>query len=425
MQHSNHTFRIQGLRGIFWGILVLQLCILQIIRGNRLESLAFVSVDQLNTKEVQIIKNITVKNKSENEETKNCFYFRDWIAKYSFKNDKKKSIYYYVIQCLDQSFEVIKSSVKFNYDGGDERLMLPEGCISPIIPKDERMDPCKRGKALGKAILSDFVEMLGRKLLFHIKAVSDLESESIEGLSTDRLDEMVQRIPELVELIEQIQEEERKKPDLQPIKRDILRDGSKVDSFSLKNEQLATLTHEPSGKLTSKFKLIEGGIRTRVDNIDKTSEIVRKDAQGRVQWIMTIQPDIDDEAFEFVQLYSSERKAIGAPFRRLRTSAQIYDDVEISEEIYFAFSEAAEFYIKTIEEYVTERVKCFVKGIVPNKEDYLVYVCASLDSDFIKQEVLQKFQKLLVCKNKCFCDKIENRMLIQIKLYTEFGIINK
>lgn len=287
------------------------------------------------------------------------------------------------------------------------------------------MDPCKKGKALGKAILSDFVEMLGRKLLYHIEAVSNLEPESVEGLSTDRLDEMIQRIPELVELIEQIQTKERQQPQLQPIKTDIMPDNSKIHRFQLKNEQMATLTQFSNGKLVSEFSLKEGGTRTRVDNIDKTSEIIRKDVQGQIEWIMTIQPDIKDESYEYVTLYSSERKAIGSAFRRLKTSAQIYNDIDISEEIYFAFTEAAEFYIKTIQEYVSERVKCFVKGVVPNKEDYLVYVCANLKENFIKQEVLQKFQKLVVCRNKSFCDEVENRMLIQLKLYTEFGIINK
>ena len=316
---------------------------------------------------------------------------------------------------------MLKSSVQFNYDGGADKQVLPEGCITPKIKSKDDEGPCEKGKDLGRALLADVVQMLGRKLLFHVDAVSGLEPESVDGLSTDRLDELVQRVPELMELIDAILERENARAAIDPVRTDMAENGSKIERFVLQDGRTVTRTTEPGGTVTTLTDLSADGTLKRVDHIDKTAEIIRRDSDGTVLWIQTIQADSRDPRYEHVQILSTGKKPIGVPFTRPKTLPEVHERIEVLEEIYFAVSEATEYFTDTLQEHVTERLKCFLEGVVPNREDYLLFVCGSLDKETVKGHLVHTFQKLMVCRKKVDCSEAENRLLVQIKLYAEFG----
>ena len=408
---------------IYIFILTLSILIKNITPSSAL-SMAVTSINELDPKKAQIIKNQTIRNDQSKSDTNDCYYFRDWEAKYPFKHNSFRYIYYFVLQCLDSAFQVIKSSVKFNYDGGNEKQILPEGCISPKIESKETNSPCEGGKKLGRRVLEDIIEMLGRKLIFHIDAVSDLEEETIEGLSTDRLDELVQRIPELRELISQIINEEDTKENLKPVRIDTQEDGSRMESFVFDDGKTAIRTIYNSGIIETIVDYKGNGTKKIVTNIDKTIEIIRKDNEKNIMWIQTIQKDIDDPDYEKIQILSKDKKNIGPSFSRLKQSQGIHKNIEVDENIYFAFSEATDYFTETVNEHITNKLKCFMENIIPHREDYLVFVCSNLDKEEIKKELIHKFQKLMICGKKVDCSVTENRLLIQMKLYAGFGTIN-
>jgi hypothetical protein len=319
---------------------------------------------------------------------------------------------------------VVKSSVKFNYNGSEKRHLLPEGCISPVVDTREHDTPCEHGRRLGLQLVTDIIEMAVRKLLFHVEAVSNLESETIYEMSTDRLDEMVERVPELIELLDDIKSVEREKGELTPIRVDEHQDGSKVETYVLEDQRTVVKTMYPDKRVQVLTNMKDGGTTIRQDSKDKTSEIIRKDASGKILWIQTIQPDLSFEDYEKVQIFTAEKKPVGLPFDRLMTRAEAHHEIEIPEDIYFAFSESTNFFVETVQEYILERLKCFVRSIVPSREDYLVFVCASLDKDQIQKNLVKIFQKTVVCKKKVDCDAVEERILTQLKLYVEFGSLN-
>jgi hypothetical protein len=325
---------------------------------------------------------------------------------------------------LDSAFRVLKSSVKFNYDGGDDKQILPEGCISPRIESKESESPCEGGKDLGKRVLADITEMLGRKLIFHIDAVSDLEEETVQGLSTDRLDELVQRVPELRELLKGILDEESKKEEIKPTRVDYQTDGSKIESFVLEDGKTAIRTSYNSGIIETIIDYKGNGTKRIVVHIDKTTEIIRKDNEKNIMWIQTIQKDLDNEDYEKIQILSKEKKPIGPSFTRTKTSEGVHTNIDVEEDIYFAFAEATDYFTATIQDHITEKLKCFMKNVIPNREDYLVFVCSTLDKDQIKEVLTHKFQKLMICGKNVDCNPVENRLLIQMKLYSGFGNMN-
>ena len=148
----------------------------------------------------KVLKNTTLRVKEPTEELKDCEYVRDWEASYVFQSKAHDIIYYFVQQCLDKDFKMIRQAVSYNYDNQSQKTLLPEGCPVPMI-QDRKSNPCENGIALGFQLQKDFARVITSEIYHNPASVADIDAETPttgEGLAV-----VLQSLPKLEKMIDE------------------------------------------------------------------------------------------------------------------------------------------------------------------------------------------------------------------------------
>ena len=382
----------------------------------------------LPSKPISILKNETIRNRSTDQSTQECSYFRDWQAKYASNSSKSKFIFYFAMQCLDSNMMVVRSSVKFNYDGQADTYDLPEGCMAPIIdpPKES---PCKNGTLFGANILGAVSELLTKKIVFHAETVAKNEPHG-QILTQEKLDEISRRMPELAEILEKLNHENEAQNILnRTIDKKITNsDGTITLVYRFKDGTQAYRTKELDGTVLTEILLTSGERLERRDPKDKPSEEVLKDPKGKIKWIRNIIPiagdfkpyktlyenDAKAKRWELVSTYNIKRELMGVPILKIHHPLREPIWVQIPDEIRDAFEETSAFYSSSLEAYVMDKMKCFTKQILNVPELYLTFVCATTQQDSPGQILKMHLAKALVCGKKVDCSPVEFETIMHL-----------
>jgi hypothetical protein len=371
-------------------------------KATDLAQLAFVSSENMKSHQMIIIKNSTVKNEAPNESTLDCYYIKDWQAKYHFHGKQHPYIYYFVTQCLDELFQVIRSDVKFNYDGSQDLLELPEGCIAPHIdqPKD---NPCEDGQKLGDNILQNATQLLIWKMVFHAEQLSEQEDDlNVPNIDTDDLNQVLFGLKDIQDIILNVVRESRivypseKSENGEHSKfQYVFADGStghKTVDWGLKKSVLEVTDSN-------------GSTKKRTDNGDGTSEIVYKDSQGNIQYIETIKLSLDDTSKEEVTLYSAENEPISPSFIRTSQPDSFLVDFSIPKEILTPFISTVKFLIKTIRDHLIQKLNCFAESIIDTENNYLIFVCINTVKNNTDFYITKLFLEAITCGKLAECSQ--------------------
>lgn len=373
-----------------------------VIFASDLSQMAFVSSETMKTHQMIIIKNSTVRNDAPNEDTLECYYIKDWQAKYHFHGKLHPYIYYYVTQCLDELFQLIRSDVKFNYDPSDDLLDLPEGCIAPHIdqPKD---NPCEDGQNLGDNILQNATQLLIWKLIFHAEQLSEQEEDlNIPNIDIDDLNEVLFGLTDLKDIIQNIV---KNSVIVHPSEKSESADNSKFHYVFSDGSTAHKNVDWKLKKSVLEVKDSDGSSKKRTDNGDGTSEIVFQDSQGNIQYIETIKLSIDDPTKEEVIIYSSENDPISPKFTRTHQPDNFLVDFSIPDSILTSFQSTLEFLTKTINQHLIEKLNCFSEKIINTEKNYLIYVCINTVKNNTNFYISKYFLEAIICGKLAECNQ--------------------
>lgn len=374
-------------------------------------NVAFTSYQDMMNQPVVIIKNELMRNTSNDPELAQCIYLRNWEAKYQFDNPLHDHIYYYIEQCLGDDMKVIQQIVFFNYDGGNERHPLPEGCVPPT-PETQPENPCQNGFELGEEIIKDVATMVTKKLVDHPQDVV-LDNEDPEEIPQDKMDEVIKKLPELEELLETVIEEnhasnpENRQPD------EVVEnpDGTVTEKYNFPNGDVAEKTVKPDETTETVVKRPDGSTVTRVDKPDDTATIVEKDPQGNPVLVKEIVPKPEDPTQEIVTTKLPDGTPVGEPLERPRKPNDSPSVVDVPDDAQNLFNEISSTLGDTLEQYVENKVKCFAENIIDVKENYLTFVCSTTGHSSIKDALKARFGDAVVCGTHVDCDGLQEELL--------------
>lgn len=390
---------------------------------STLSSVAFTSATEMNKQTSHVVKNELIKNDSPTPDTQQCVYFRDYEVVYKFENENKKHIYYFMFQCLDADFNVLMNRVKFNYDGGDHQLELPEGCLPPQIPETPD-NPCQHGFELGEEVIKDITTLVTKKLVQHPQEQLP-DSDVTQNIDTEQLDVLNQQLPELGELMEKLLEEnhasnpENREPD------DVIEneDGSKTDIYHFSNGDVAEKTKKENGDIETILYKHDDTVEVRTDMPSGISDVTLYDTEGIAVYHKSIEPVEENPEFVRVTTYNYDDELVGPVeiYPRVHPEDPIPLDIQISEEIAEKLDLANQQFANAIEKYVDERLKCFSEHLIDVKESYLTFVCSTTGHSSI-QDVLRKyFAETIVCGKHLNCEEIEEELVDRMITHINMG----
>ena len=175
---------------------------------------------------------------------------------YKFELEDKKHIYYYMLQCLDQGFGVLKTNVKFNYDGSNEMNELPEGCMPPTVPSPDK-NPCENGFALGSEVVEEIGTMLVKKIIHNPS--DEIPKEGVSSsIDNEKLQTVIRKLPDLAAKLEDILENNHSSNlnNREPHEKLLNEDGTETGIFHFTNGDVAERTIKHNGDIETIFCLL-------------------------------------------------------------------------------------------------------------------------------------------------------------------------
>jgi hypothetical protein len=389
---------------------VLSLLLVASLNGA-LSTVAFTNPTNMSKSKPRVLKNEMFKNDNPTEETKDCNYFRDYEVVYNFETADKKHIYYYMFQCLDNEFAVVKSKVRFNYDGSENRLELPEGCIPPSVPKTPD-NPCQNGFDLGEEVIRDVSTMVIKKLVNHPQDVP--ENEFTMSIDTDKLDEVNQKLPELTKMLDEllVKNHESNPEDREP--KDVIEneDGTKTHVYHFVNGDVAEKTKKENGDIETILYKADQTVEVRTEMPSGIVDVTLYDQEGIAVYHKSIEPVEGHPEYVKVTTFNYDDEVVGQPEIFPRHE---YDglplDIEFTEDVVKQLDQANTLFASAIENYVNERVTCFSEHLINVKESYLTFVCSTTGHASIKDIIQQNFADTLMCGKNIDCDAIEEQLV--------------
>lgn len=377
-----------------------------------LSDVAFTSQNEISKQTAHVTKNELFRNESPTEQTRECVFFRDFEVVYKFTAENKKHIYYFMFDCLDEAFNVLKSRVTFNYDGGENRMVLPEGCIPPTIPEPPN-NPCQHGFDLGTEVIKDISTMIVKKLVNHPQeAIPD--QEITVSIDSDKLDQVNQALPELESMLDKlIEENHSKNPENLKVDGEITNDdGTKTHVYNFVNGETAERTKKLNGDIETILYKNDETVEVRTEMPSGIIDMSLYNKEGIAVYHKSIEPIEDEPDFVKVTTYNYDDEIVGQPeiFPRYSQNAKPLD-VDFTEEVVNKLDSANANMAMAIEKYVNERVTCFSEHLINIKENYLTFVCSTTGHSSIKDVILKNFAETLVCGQNIDCQEIEERLV--------------
>jgi hypothetical protein len=389
---------------------ILGLLLLTSLKGS-LSDVAFTTQSDMSKKKPHVTKNELFKNDNPTTETKECKYFRDFEVVYNFETEEKKHIYYYMFQCLDNDFSVLKSNVTFNYDGGENRMHLPDGCIPPSIPETPD-NPCQHGFDLGTEVIKDVSTMITKKLINHPQEIP--QKEITMSIDANKLDEVNQKLPELAKLLDDLLEKNHaSNPENRKIE----------DSITNEDGTVTHIYHFANGDVAEKTKKDNGDVETILYNADETVEVKTEmpsgvtdvtlyDKEGIAVYHKSIEPIEGNPDYVKITTFNYDDEIVGEPeiYPKFE-SRPVPLDIEFDQDTVNKLDDANKLFASAIENYVNERVTCFSENLINVKESYLTFVCSTTGHASIKDIIQQNFAETLMCGGNIDCDAIEEELV--------------
>lgn len=376
---------------------------------------AFTSYTEMMNSEPTVITDVVVKNTEPTETTVDCIFIREWKGRYPFKNNHKHQyIFYYILQCLDNSMKLLRSNVTFNYDGDDNNMHeLPEGCVPPS-PQTPPENPCQNGFALGDEIIKNVTTMVTKKLINHPEH-NEVPEIFKETINPDQLDEMTKSLPDLEEALNKVIEENHESnPEiLVPDETTPNEDGSVTEHFTLPNGDTATRTETDEEvvvvieKKNPKERVVQTSPKdepTTVEVFDENDNLVEK---------KIIEPNPEDPEEEIVRTFIPPDSQTPSEIVRPRRPVGTIVDPVVPDDLEEKFADVAHNFSATLEKYIEESVKCFAEQVINIEDSYLTFVCSTTGHSTIKELLEEKFAGQMLC-SKMDCDAIEEELMEQM-----------
>lgn len=392
------------------------------LRGA-LSDVAFTSQSEMGKQTPNVIKNQLIKNEEPTPDTQQCIYFREYEVLYKFENENKKHIYYFMFQCLDENFNVLINRVKFNYDGSQDHMELPEGCLPPQIP-EKPDNPCTKGFELGEDAIKQISTLITKKLVVHpLEQIP--EFDIAKSIDSEKLDQMKQKLPELEKLMEQVLEDNHssntadRKPD-DVIEND---DGTKTDIYHFSNGDVAEKTKKENGDIETILYKSDNTVEVRTDMPGGISDVTIYDEEGIAVYHKSIEPVEENPDFVRVTTYNYDDEIVGKPqiYPRVHADDPIPLDVQISGELAEKLELANETFADAIQNYVQERLNCFSEHLIDVKESYLTFVCSTTGHSSIKDVLRKNFGEAIVCGKHLNCEEIEEELVDRMLTHINMG----
>jgi hypothetical protein len=383
-------------------------------------NVAFTSNSQLSKTPVHVIKNEIIKNENPNENTIECKYFRAYEAKYKFESNTHNHIYYFIDQCLDDSFEEIWSKTQFNYDGLNEKHNLPEGCVPPQVQEPPN-NPCEHGFELGEELIKHISTIVAQQIFDHPEDTNLIETGD-QPIDMNQFDQVKKKLPELEKLLmENLRINNDDNPHSNESSAKINNeDGTVTEIFYLANNSTGERTYKPEGNIETIIYQSNGNVVWRNDTPDGLGEIIYYDPEGNPYLFKSVEAIIGKPDYEKITTYDYNEKQLGVPIERLRLHNKTPLDVYISSNQLKMFDEVSKNFSEIIANFVTEKVKCFSENVINLEENYLTFVCSTQGHTSIKDVIKQKFGERVICGKHLDCDAIQeellDRMLTDINL---------
>ena len=376
-----------------------------------LSDVAFTSKTDFSKSQGHILKNQIFKNENPTEDTKDCAFFRDFEIVYKFENKEKKHIYYFLMQCLDQGFGIVKSDVKFNYDGGSEMMSLPDGCMPPSVPIPEK-NPCENGFALGSEVVEEIGTMLIKKLVHH--PLQHIPKEGIAmSIDSDKLDTVRKNLPELAKKMEDLLEQnhasntENRKPDDELINED----GSKTEIYNFANGDVAERTPNKNGDIETILYKEDGTVEVKTEMPSGISDVTLYGKDGLAIYHKSIEPSEHDPDMMKITTYNYNDEIVGKPEYFPKNPNPVPLDVNFTDEVVKSLEESNVGIAESIQDYVNERLTCFAENLINVKESYLTFVCSTTGHASIQDLIRKNFAETIMCGKDIDCDEIEAELL--------------
>ena len=389
---------------------VLGLLLLASLKGS-LSDVAFTNPVDMSKSKPHVTKNEIIKNQDPTEETKECIYIRDFEVVYNFETEQKKHIYYYMLQCLDNDFSVLRSNVTFNYDGSDNRLHLPDGCIPPSIP-EKPDNPCQHGFDLGTEVIKDVSTMVIKKLVNHPQEIP--QKELTMSINTNELYQVNQKLPELTKLLDDLLEQNHAANPENRKEEDVItnEDGTLTHIYHFVNGDVAEKTEKLNGDIETILYNADETVEVRTEMPSGITDITLYDKEGIAVYHKSIEPIEDNPDYVKITTFNYDDEVVGETeiFPKYK-SRQVPLDVEFSQEVVDKLDEANTAFASAIENYVNERVTCFSEHLINVKESYLTFVCSTTGHSSIKDIIQQNFAETLICGTNINCDEIEEELV--------------
>lgn len=390
---------------------------------------AFRSKAKMKKSPFEVITNTIVRNVKPNDNTRQCIFFQDWIARYHLGRKVEQGhhreehyVYYFVYRCLDANMKVLMSDAMFGPTENPKRAHnLPPGCVAPEIPEPEQ-NPCTGGFELGEQMIEEISTLVSKKILHNPEKVEIVEE--VSGIiNPKKIDTLISVLPELEEILERtIEEEHIENPDnIRPDETHIEEDGTRIDVFHFPNGDYGERVEFPDGtKLTSIIKPDDSRIdREEIEHEPIT--VTFSDPEGYITEVQIIEDIHRNPEYEKVTTYDSEDKPIGKPYTRPKSKIHVPIDISIPEKVQKDFDDAAEKFSDALENFVETKVKCFAENIIDVKKNYLTFVCASSGHKSIKDALKHSFGDTVVCGKHVDCKEIENELVDQMLLANHHG----
>lgn len=377
-----------------------------------LSDVAFTSQNEISKQTAHVTKNELFKNDSPTDQTKECVFFRDFEVVYKFTAENKKHIYYFVFDCLDEGFNVLKSRVTFNYDGSDNRMVLPEGCIPPTVQQPPN-NPCQHGFDLGTEVIKDISTMIVKKLVNHPQETIP-DQEVTLSLDKDKLDQVNQALPELEAMLDKLIEDNHNQNPEKEKSDEVIEnpDGTKTHIYNFANGDVAERTEKPNGDVETILYKSDETVEVRTEMPSGIVDMTLYDKEGIAVYHKSIEPIEDEPDFVRVTTYNYDDEIVGQPEIFPKHSDNIIPlDVDFTEDVVSKLDSANLKMADAIEKYVNERLTCFSEHLINIKESYLTFVCSTTGHASIKDLILKNFAETLVCGKNIDCQDIEERLV--------------
>ena len=377
-----------------------------------LSDVAFTTQSEMSKNTSHVLKNEMFKNESPTEETKDCIYFRDFEIVYKFENENKKHIYYFMFQCLDNAFNVLKSNVRFNYDGGDHRLELPDGCLPPEIPETPD-NPCQHGYDLGTEVIKDISTIVTKKLINHPQP--QIPEEIALSIDTSKLNTVNENLPGLQNMLSKLLENnhaanpENREPDDQIDNED----GTRTYIYHFDNGDVAEKTAKENGDIETILYKNDGTVEVQTIMPSGISDVTLYNAEGVAVYHKSFEPFEENPEYVKVTTFNYDDEVVGDVeiYPNFHRDDPVPLDVDFTTEVVQKLEEVNSDFADAIEKYVNEKLKCFSEHLINVKESYLTFVCSTTGHASIKDVIRKNFAETLVCGKHVNCEELEEELI--------------